>query len=179
MMKRMLFSEKGNVFLFITAVHQRTGVCVHGHYAPELCFYLFSWSWLILRVSHDFNDCDEFKWQCLLNKSLQPVCANYYYKTLRTGAVDDDESIDIKTIFCLSLFLRISQRGGHRLLCCTIKQLTAPLDSPRIDVWGATAEISPEWWTLMPDYSCKRIILHKLLSRHSIIVIYYFSRHRV
>ena len=140
-----------------------TGVCVHGHYAPELCFYLFSWSLLILRVSHDFNDCDDFKWQCLLNESLQAVSTNCCDKTLRTGAVNQSTMMSPLTWrqFFVSLFFFAyftARWTGHRLLCCTIKQLMAPLDSPRIDVWGATAEISPEWWTLMPDYSCKRII---------------------
>ena len=74
--------------------------------------------------------------ECLLNESLQAVSTNCYDKTLHTGAVNDDESIDMKTIFCLSFFFAYftARWTGHRLLCCTIKQLMAPLDSPRIDV---------------------------------------------
>ena len=60
--------------------------------------------------------------ECLLNESLQAVSTNCYDKTLRTGAVNDDESIDIKTIFCLSFFfLLISQRGGQDTVCYAVQ----------------------------------------------------------
>ena len=83
----------------------RGRMCVYGRYAPELCsFFLFSWSWLIPRVSRDFIDCDEFKWQRLLldlfNRFVRTAMTKHYrqYRCSQRWC-----SIDIKTI-CLSFF---------------------------------------------------------------------------
>ena len=131
----------------------RGRMCVYGRYAPELCsFFLFSWSWLIPRVSRDFIDCDEFKWQRLLldlfNRFVRTAMTKHYrqYRCSQRWC-----SIDIKTI-CLSFFFfRVFHtRGGHRLLCqLYVKPCPVPVPRPHYFGRPKRSNASPKWIDLL------------------------------